>query len=33
MLSDNSHSVISIGHTHGNIDEEKKNATLARTLP
>lgn len=33
LLSDNTHSIISIGHTHGNIDEKNKNATLARILP
>lgn len=33
MLNDKSHSVISIGHTHGNVAEEKKNSTLARILP
>lgn len=33
LLNDKSHFVISIGHTHGNVDEEKKNVTLARILP
>jgi hypothetical protein len=33
MLTDSKYSVISIGHTHGNVNEEEKNNTLARTLP
>lgn len=33
LLQDEKCSIISIGHTHGNVVEEKKETTLARTLP
>lgn len=33
LISEDSHSIISIGHTHGNVSEEKKNSTLARMIP
>ena len=33
LLQDQTHSVISIGHTHGNVSEELKTSTLARKLP
>lgn len=33
LLQDEKYSIISIGHTHGNVVEEKKKTTLARTLP
>lgn len=31
-IKDSNYSVISIGHTHGNVDENTKNKTLARTI-
>ena len=33
LLLEKKYSVISIGHTHGNVKEEMKNNTLARILP
>jgi len=33
LMANNQYSVVSIGHTHGNVSEEKKLKTLARTLP
>ncbi len=33
LLLNNQYTILSIGHTHGNIEENKKNTTLARTLP
>lgn len=33
LMSDSNYSIVSIGHTHGNVNEEMKNNTLARTLP
>lgn len=33
IMTDSNYSVVSIGHTHGNVNEEMKNNTLARTLP
>ncbi len=33
LMTDSDYSVISIGHTHGNVNEKIKNNTLARTLP
>ena len=33
LMTDSNYSVVSIGHTHGNVNEEMKNNTLARTLP
>lgn len=32
LMTDSNYSVVSIGHTHGNVNEETKNNTLARTL-
>ena len=33
LLMDSNYSIISIGHTHGNVSEEKKNNTLTELLP
>lgn len=33
LVSDSGYDVVSIGHTHGNVDESKKNTSLARNLP
>ena len=33
LMTESNYSVVSIGHTHGNVNEEMKNNTLARTLP
>ena len=33
LMNNNNYSIISIGHIHGNVNEEIKNSTLARTLP
>ena len=33
LMTDSNYPIVSIGHTHGNINEEMKNNTLARTLP
>lgn len=33
LMANEQYSVVSIGHTHGNVSEEKKLTTLARTLP
>lgn len=33
LIKSSDYDVISIGHTHGNVSEEMKNNTLARTLP
>lgn len=33
LMTSDQYSVVSIGHTHGNVSEEKKSTTLARTLP
>ena len=33
LMASEQYSVVSIGHTHGNVSEEMKKTTLARTLP
>lgn len=33
LMASEQYSVVSIGHTHGNVSEEMKSTTLARTLP
>lgn len=33
FMNDENYSVISIGHTHGNVSEQLKSTSLARTLP
>ena len=33
IMSDSNYSVVSIGHTHGNVADEIKNKTLARLIP
>lgn len=33
LMASEQYSIVSIGHTHGNVSEEMKTTTLARTLP